>query len=120
MTELKPNWEMDGHSYPKYSFYAVDRRKLKKLKRKYYIVKVDNAAGKETVKWGSIKISNSTYYVLSESLMRYPLKVFLVKSMHVNNNWLSLSLTDDTRLDEPAYLFFNTKQEYLKWKLQNG
>lgn len=30
MTELKPNWEMDGHSYPKYSFYAVDRRKLKK------------------------------------------------------------------------------------------
>lgn len=32
MTKLKPNWEISGIEYPDYSFYAVDRRKLKNLK----------------------------------------------------------------------------------------
>lgn len=121
MFELIPNWKIEGIDYPEHSFYYVDRRKIKKLKRKNHIVELDSKY--DYLSQSMVYKKPSIYLELNECIHNLSGRIILEKNKPYVAEWLYLYDNDEYQSGlniqkNRIYMWFNTKQEYLKWKLQ--
>lgn len=121
MDKLYPNWEIGGYTYPDYAFFSVDRRKLKKLKRKKYLVLMKNTVQITKYIFSSRgKIEVHCLYSISIKITKYHANILLRKCRHVNSKFINISFDSDERqLPSECFLLFNNEREYIKWKLVN-
>lgn len=83
-------------------FYAIDWRKLKKLKRKYYFIEL-----KDTVSY------NGAYIISTISNLRLYPKLFIKKVSNTHIVYFK-----HVSGNQPMYSFFKNESSYLKWKLK--
>lgn len=98
------------------------RRKFKKLQRKYFLHKCDNKVT-ELDTGGEIYYSGSIpdfiHYVIHKKVCILTTKKILkyFKSYSGNVKFISCGNTNIHDAND-CYLLFNTKQDFLKWKLK--
>lgn len=105
------------------AIYIVDRRKIKKLKRKYFVTTLDD------VTCLAMGTKNSANFYTKDTLIQKPILI----SNSVNKNLISIYIRDDYLNHETiikmvlmgcipteVYQLFYDKNEYCKSKLKSG
>lgn len=122
MIKLEPYYEMMNI---KSNFYLVDWRKLKKLKRKKYAVLLDEKYGiyQSTPIFWPMSVSPSIINIitLSPTTIGINSDIYMRKSFnHVVYGFHVKGPVDGEKDNHECYIMFDSKNDYIRWKLTNA
>lgn len=107
--KLIPFWVISGNTYPDYKFFVIDRRKMKKLKKKYFYLEIKNA----------VSIGRDHCEINNKANFRHDLDFYFVGEVDKRSAFHDLLWLTDSPCNQSMFIFFDNKNEYLKWKLTN-